>query len=74
VNTSQNNIEIILDFSSDKILRMDYVIALCEQLSHETLSKLKITNAKISEQTELKNKIDKQVFRKIEIENLMTSL
>ena len=74
VNTSQNNIEIILDFSSDKILRMDYVIALCEQLRHEKLSKLKITNAKISEQTELKNKIDKQVFRKIEIENLMTSL
>jgi hypothetical protein len=74
VNTSQNNIEIILDFSSDKILRMDYVIALCEQLSHEKLSKLKITNAKISEQTELKNKIDKQVFRKIEIENLKTSL
>ena len=73
-NASANNIEIICDFSSDKILRMDYVIALCEQLNHEKLSKLKITNAKISEQTELKNKIDKQIFRKIEIENLMTSI
>ena len=74
VNTSQNNIEIIFDFSSEKILRIDYVITLCEQLNHEKISKLKITNAKISEQTELKNKIDKKIFRKIEIENLMTSL
>ena len=74
VNTSQNNIEIICDFSSDKILRIDYIIAICEQLNHEKLSKLKITNAKISEQTELKNKIDKKIFKKIEIENLMTSL
>jgi len=73
-NVSQNNIEIIFDFSSEKILRIDYIIALCEQLNHEKLSKLKITNAKISEQTELKNKIDKKIFNKIEIENLMTSL
>jgi len=73
-NASQNNIEIIFDFSSDKILRIDYIIALCEQLNHEKLSKLKITNAKISEQTELKNKIDKKIFKKIEIENRMTSL
>jgi len=73
-NASQNNIEIIFDFSSEKILRIDYIIALCEQLHHEKLSKLKITNAKISEQNELKNKIDKQIFRKIEIENLMTSI
>ena len=73
-NASKNDIEIIFDFSSDKILRIDYVIAICEQLHHEKLSKLKITHAKISEQTELKNKINKKIFKKIEIENLMTSL
>ena len=72
MNTSQINIEIIFDFSSEKNLRIDYVIALCEQLNHDKLSKLKITNAKISEQSELKNKIDKQIFKKIEIENLIS--
>jgi hypothetical protein len=56
------------------VSRVNFVIALCEQLNHEKLSKLKIKNAKISEQTELKNKIDKKIFKKIEIENLMTSL
>ena len=49
-------------------------IKVLKVILHENLSKLKITNAKISEQNELKNKIDKQIFRKIEIENLMTSI
>ena len=74
INASENNIEIIFDFSSEKILRIDYIIAICAQLNHEKLSKIKITDGKISDQIELKNKIDKQIFRKIEIENLMTSL
>jgi len=73
-NASENNIEIIFDFSSEKILRIDYIIALCAQLNHEKLSKIKITDGKISEQTEFKNKIDKKIFKKIEIENLMTLL
>jgi hypothetical protein len=74
INASENNIEIIFDFSSEKILRIDYIIAVCEQLNHEKISKLKITHGKISEQTELKNKIDKKIFKKIEIENLITSV
>jgi hypothetical protein len=74
INASENNIEIIFDFSSEKILRIDYIIALCAQLNHEKISKLKITHGKISEQTELKNKIDKKIFIKIEIENLIRSV
>ena len=73
-NASQNYIEIIFDFSSEKNLRIDYIIAICAQLNHEKLSKIKITDGRISDQIELKNKIDKKIFKKIEIENLMTSL
>lgn len=73
IKTSHNSIEIVIN-SHDIVSRVNFVIALCEQLNHEKLSKLKIKNAKISEQTELKNKIDKKIFKKIEIENLMTSL
>jgi hypothetical protein len=74
INASENNIEIIFDFSSEKILRIDYIIVICAQLNHEKLSKIKITDGKISDQIELKNKIDKKIFKKIEIENLITSL
>jgi hypothetical protein len=74
IKTSHNCIEIVINSAPKTASRVNFVIALCEQLNHEKLSKLKITNAKISEQTELKNKIDKQIFKKIEIENLMTSL
>jgi hypothetical protein len=73
IKTSHNSIEIVIN-SHNIVSRVNFVIALCEQLNHEKLSKLKIKNAKISEQTELKNKIDKKIFKKIEIENLITSV
>ena len=71
--TSPNNIEITISNTS-ATLAIGFVIALCEQLNCEKLSKLKITRAKISEQTELKNKIDKNIFKKMEIENLVSSV
>ncbi len=71
--TSPNNIEITISNTS-ATLAIGFIIALCEQLNCEKLSKLKITRAKISEQTELKNKIDKTIFKKIEIENLVSSV
>jgi hypothetical protein len=71
--TSPNNIEITI-MNTGATLAIGFIIALCEQLNCEKLSKLKITCAKISEQTELKNKIDKNIFKKIEIENLVSSV
>jgi hypothetical protein len=73
IKTIHRCIEIVIN-SRNGASRVNFIIALCEQLNHEKLSKLKITHAKISEQTELKNKIDKQIFKKIEIENLITSI
>jgi hypothetical protein len=43
-----------------------FVVSLCEQLQPESPVKIVITQARISEQTELKNKVDKDVFNKIE--------
>ncbi len=71
--TSPNNIEITI-MNTGATLAIGFIIALCEQLNCEKLSKLKITRAKISEQTELKNKIDKNIFKRIEIENLVSSV
>ena len=71
--TSPNNIEITI-MNTGTTLAIGFVVGLCEQLNHEKLSKLKITQAKISEQTELRNKVDKTLFRKIEIENLVSSV
>ena len=71
--TSPNNIEITI-MNTGATLAIGFVIALCEQLNCEKLSKLKITRAKISEQTELKNKIDKNIFKRMEIENLVSSV
>ena len=71
--TSPNNIEITI-MNTGTTLAIGFVVGLCEQLNHEKLSKLKITQAKISEQTELRNKVDKTLFRKIEIENLVPSV
>ena len=73
MKTSPNTIEITI-MNTGATLAIGFVIALCEQLNCEKLSKLKITRAKISEQTELKNKIDKNIFKKIEIENLVSSV
>ena len=71
--TSPNNIEITI-MNTGATLAIGFVIALCEQLNCEKLSKLKITRAKISEQTELKNKIDKNIIKRMEIENLVSSV
>ena len=73
MKTSPNNIEITI-MNTGATLAIGFVIALCEQLNCEKLSKLNITRAKISEQTELKNKIDKNIFKKMEIENLVSSV
>lgn len=73
MKTSPNNIEITI-MNTGATLAIGFVIALCEQLNCEKLSKLKITRAKISEQTELKNKIDKNIIKRMEIENLVSSV
>jgi hypothetical protein len=73
MKTSPNNIEITI-INTGATLAIGFVIALCEQLNCEKLSKLKITRAKISEQTELKNKIDKNIIKRMEIENLISSV
>jgi hypothetical protein len=73
VKTSPNNIEITI-MNIGVTLSMGFVVSLCEQLNHDKLSKLKITQAKISEQTELRNKVAKALFKKIEIENLVPSV
>jgi hypothetical protein len=71
--TSPNNIEITI-MNTGATLAIGFIVALCEQLNCEKLSKLKITRAKISEQTELKNKLDKNTFKRMEIENLVSSV
>jgi hypothetical protein len=73
LKTSQNNIEIIINEMAGGS-RVNYIIALCEQLNHEKLSKLKISKATISEKNELNNKLDKNIFKKIEIEKLVPSV
>jgi hypothetical protein len=73
MKTSPNNIEITI-INTGATLAIGFVIALCEQLNCEKLSKLKITCSKISEQTELKNKIDKNIIKRMEIENLISSV
>lgn len=50
-----------------------FVVSLCEQLQPASPIKIVITQARISEQTELKNKVDKDVFKKIEFEKVVSS-
>jgi hypothetical protein len=73
MTTSPVNIEITI-MNPGATLAIGFVVALCERLNPDKLSKLKINSAKISEQTELRNKVDKTLFRKIEIENIMSSI
>jgi hypothetical protein len=73
MKTSPVNIEITI-MNLGATLAIGFVVALCERLNPDKLSKLKINTAKISEQTELRNKVDKTLFRKIEIENVMSSI
>jgi hypothetical protein len=54
-------------------LAVGFVVSLCEQLKPESPVKIVITQARISEQTELKNKVDKDVFNKIEFEKVVSS-
>ena len=54
-------------------LAVGFVVSLCEQLQPASPIKIVITQARISEQTELKNKVDKDVFKKIEFEKVVSS-
>ena len=54
-------------------LAVGFVVSLCEQLKPDSPVKIVITQARISEQTELKNKVDKDVFKKIEFEKVVSS-
>jgi hypothetical protein len=54
-------------------LAVGFVVSLCEQLQPASPIKIVITQARISEQFELKNKVDKDVFKKIEFEKVVSS-
>jgi hypothetical protein len=71
--TSPNNIQITI-MNPGATLAIGFVVGLCEQLNSNKLSKLIITQAKISEQTEMRNKVDKTLFKKIEFEKVVSSV
>ena len=73
MTTSPNNIQITIS-NNTATLAIGFIVGLCEQLNPEKLSKLIITQAKISEQTEMRNKIDKTLFKKIEFEKVVPSV
>lgn len=73
MTTSPNNIQITIS-NNTATLAIGFIVGLCEQLNPEKLSKLIITQAKISEQTEMRNKIDKTLFKKIEFEKVVSSV
>jgi hypothetical protein len=73
MTTSPNNIQITIS-NNTTTLATGFVVGLCEQLNPDKLSKLIITQAKISEQTEMRNKIDKTLFKKIEFEKVVSSV
>ena len=73
MTTSPNNIQITI-MNPGATLAIGFVVGLCEQLNPDKLSKLIITQAKISEQTEMRNKIDKTLFKKIEFEKVVPSV
>ena len=73
MTTSPNNIQITI-MNSGATLATGFVVGLCEQLNPDKLSKLIITQAKISEQTEMRNKVDKTLFKKIEFEKVVSSV
>ena len=73
MTTSPNNIQITI-MNPGATLAIGFVVGLCEQLNPNKLSKLIITQAKISEQTELRNKVDKTLFKKIEFEKVVSSV
>ena len=73
MTTSPNNIQITI-MNPGATLAIGFVVGLCEQVNPEKLSKLIITQAKISEQTEMRNKVDKTLFKKIEFEKVVSSV
>ena len=73
MTTSPNNIQITI-MNPGATLAIGFVVGLCEQLNPDKLSKLIITQAKISEQTEMRNKIDKTLFKKIEFDKVVSSV
>jgi hypothetical protein len=73
MTTSPNNIQITI-MNPGATLAIGFVVGLCEQLNPNKLSKLIITQVKISEQTEMRNKVDKTLFKKIEFEKVVSSV
>jgi hypothetical protein len=64
----------ITSYTNGHPLAVGFVVSLCEQLQPASPIKIVITQAIISEQTELKNKVDKDVFKKIEFEKVVSSV
>ena len=60
-------LQITITSNTNGVSSVGFVVSLCEQLKPESPVKIVITQARISEQTELKNKVDKDVFKKIEL-------
>jgi hypothetical protein len=73
MKTSPNRIDITISNTTEN-LAIGFVVGLCEQLNPEKLSKLVITQAKMCEHTELKNKIHKGVFKIMAFDKLVASL
>lgn len=67
--SSPNNIDITISNTADT-LAIGFVVGLCERLNPDKLTKLIITRAKMSEYTELKNKVHKGVFKKMAFDKL----
>ncbi len=68
------NLQITITSNTPGTLAVGFVVSLCEQLKPESPVKIVITQARISEQTELKNKVDKDIFNKIEFEKIVSSV
>ena len=54
-------------------LATGFVVSLCEQLNPDSRVTIVITQARISEQNEIKNKVDKDLFDKIKFEKVVSS-
>jgi len=66
-------LQITITSCRNDVSSVGFVVTLCEQLQPASPIKIVITQARISEQFELKNKIDKDVFKKIEFEKVVSS-
>jgi hypothetical protein len=61
-------LQITITSCRNVVSSVGFVVSLCEHLQPASPIKIVITQARISEQTELKNKVDKDVFKKIEFD------